>query len=133
MTPVGFSGDVDSSSHSGQILYYASALEEIVFHQHAWPLTERGGRGLPLARDRIMCGGGPPADVVIIWNQCGQQVQISQQLSLSLTVLQVYPAAPVWEEYGLQVANYLMIFIDPVHQVDGCGLYRVRVMLSPAV
>jgi hypothetical protein len=80
----GFNAEIDPSLFAGQLLYHASPLEEIVFHQHVWPLASKSPEhALPatLSRDRIRVDHshqnlklGLSPSVLILWNRCSQQV-----------------------------------------------------------
>jgi hypothetical protein len=91
---IGFNAEIDPSLFAGQLLYYASPMEEIVFHQHVWPLAYKSSElSLPVAlsRDRIRADHtqqnlklGLTPSVLILWNHCSQQVTFLPPSALSL-------------------------------------------------
>jgi hypothetical protein len=41
VNPIGYTGEIDATTTSGEILYYSSKSLEVVFHQHVWNLSPR--------------------------------------------------------------------------------------------
>lgn len=109
-------------------------MEEIVFHQHMWPLEPRSSEFSPAidSRDRILASHSHQnslydlaPSVLILWNQCSQQVGVVF-VPPTHVVAQIYPNSSLWDAYGLAPVEELILMIDPLVESDEDGLYRVR-------